>query len=49
MPFLGALPIDSRLMEAQEKGLNVEDLYPDAPVVLAMRRILGEIQAVIGK
>lgn len=49
VPLLGVVPLDPRLMKAQEKGLSIEVEYPKSPVVVAMRNILKEIQEVLGK
>lgn len=49
IPFLGTLPLDPRLIVAQEKGLNIEDLHSESPVVLQMRKILGEILVKVGE
>ncbi|MDC7126344.1 MAG: Mrp/NBP35 family ATP-binding protein [Spirochaetales bacterium] len=48
VPFLGRLPIDQRMMEAEDKGLDVFKTHPDSPAVQNLSEIVNKVAEAIG-
>ncbi|KAK7067197.1 hypothetical protein SK128_003606 [Halocaridina rubra] len=49
VPLLGSVPLDTSILKAQEKGSNIENMYPNSPFGVSMRQILKKIQKVLEK
>lgn len=45
VPYLGNLPIDPRLVDAMDSGLDYMMEFPNSPVSEAMREIIGKIKS----
>ena len=43
VPFLGRIPIDQKMMEAQDKGKDVFKTHPESEAVKALSSIVGAI------
>ncbi|HPL63079.1 MAG TPA: iron-sulfur cluster carrier protein MrpORP [Syntrophales bacterium] len=48
VPFLGAIPMDPKIVESGDRGLAFIDAFADAPAAESMREIISRVEAADG-